>query len=657
MASEKIRKVESEKIQLDEYEAQPRDLSRCFDIAVGIVAIALSAFQIYTSWFGPFMNLIQRSIHLGFAFVLLFALYPLRKRSAERNEIRWYDWALIAFTLVCTIWVIVNAERFIENPMEGTTFDLVLGAIMTLLILEGARRILGFVLPTIAVITILYALLGPYLPGMWAHNGFSLSLILDSLYTSSVGMWGFIVGISANLIAGFLIYGVMLQKTGGGETFVDLALIIAGRSHGGPAKVSCFSSAFFGTISGSAVANVVVDGVFNIPLMKSLGYKKEFAAAVEATTSTGGQLMPPIMGAGAFVMAEILGISYARVAIGAAIPAILYYLGCYTGIHLEAQKMKLKPLSPEMIPSFRKKVLPRSLPFFLPVSILVYLLSTGYNPPMAVLYSLLISVGWHLLSGLRNRELLRVRLKQIISCLDVGGRTICVVAALCGCAQIIVCMFNMTGVGVKFCQLIIDLSHGNTFLTLFLGMIIALILGMGLPTTAAYILAASVVGPVIVRLGAEPLAAHLFIFYYAIIAAITPPVCGAVYVAAAIARSNWWRTGLIATRLGIAGLIIPYLFFYGPSLLLYGSVWEVIINSVTAALGVIALSAGVMGFYLRPVGWVERLLLLTSAGLLVVPEVYMAGPGVILLGLIYLDQRFNLLSSRKKTVAEGAPVE
>jgi TRAP transporter 4TM/12TM fusion protein len=437
MAQETTAEIKPAEIQLDDYEAQPRKLTFKMEFFVGIVAVTLSLFQLYTAWVGPFYNLIQRPIHLAFVFVILFATYPAMKKSVKKDQILWSDWILIALSVVCTLWVIIYGNRFLENPGESTSLDLIWGAVMTLIVLEGARRVLGPVLPIMTTLTILYALFGNYIPGEFGHSGFSLQLVIENIYTSSLGLWGLITGISASLIAGFLIFGVMLQKTGGGETFVDLALRIAGRSHGGPAKVSCFSSAFFGTISGSAIANVVVDGVFNIPLMKSLGYKKEFAGAVEATASTGGQIMPPVMGAGAFIMAELLGIPYARVAAGAAIPAILFYLGIYCSVHFEAQRLHLKPLTADMIPSFRKKILPRSLPFFLPASVLVYLLSIGYNAALSSFYAVVISIGWHLISA-RNKETLKKRVKEIISALDGGGRTIVMVAALCACAQMLI---------------------------------------------------------------------------------------------------------------------------------------------------------------------------------------------------------------------------
>jgi TRAP transporter 4TM/12TM fusion protein len=635
-----------ELIQTDEYESQPRILQPRMSLIIRIIAVAMSIFQIYTAWAGTFDILIQRTIHVAFALTILFALYPPFKKSS-RYKIPWIDWILIALSLVCTIWVVVNSERYIENPGEALAIDLVLGSIMVILVLESARRILGNALPIIAVLTILYALLGPYLPGEYSHRGFSIRLVLEHLYTSTIGIWGLVTGLSATIIPVFLIFGVILEKTGGGETFVDLAMRIAGRSHGGPGKVSCFSSAFFGTISGSAVANVVVDGVFNIPLMKRLKYSPELAAAIEATNSSGGQIMPPIMGAGAFIMAEILNIKYSRVAIGAAIPAILFYLGCYMAIHFEAQRVNLLPLPPEMIPSFRKTILPKCLPFVLPVSLLVYLLTVGYSPSLSVIYSILIAVGLHLVTS-RSKDMLKQRVRHLIDALDAGAKATVMVASLCVCAQIVTAMFGLTGLGVKLSQTIVAFSGGSMFLTLFFGMIVCLILGMGVPTTAAYVLAASVVAPSLMVLGANPLSAHLFIFYFAIISAITPPVCAAVYVASAIAKSNWLKTGWISCRLGLAGFVVPYMFFYSPTLLFFGEPMYIIINSITAAIGVSVMAAGVMGFLLRPLTWIERILLLSSGLMLIDPGFITDAIGLIIVGFIYLNQKVKNRSTAAK---------
>jgi len=640
--------LKTEEFQQDEYEAQPRRLEPRINLSIGIIAVTLSLFQLYTSWRGSFDVFIQRPLHIAFVFTILFAIYPPRKKSGRKNKILLIDWILIASTLICTIWVMINADQFMEGISDSTLTDLVLGAIIVLLVLEGSRRVLGPVLPVIACLAIFYAIFGSYVPGIWAHRGFSIKAIIEQLYMSNIGIWGFITGISATIIPGFLIFGTLLQKTGGGETFVDLAKRIAGRSHGGPAKVSIFSSALFGTISGSAVANVVVDGIFNIPLMKSLGYKHEFAGGVEASTSTGGQLVPPIMGAGAFIMAELLGIPYSRVAIGAIIPAVLYYLCCYAGIHFEAQRLHLKPIPSDMIPSFWKEILPKSPSFILPVSILVYLLGVGYSPSLSILYSIMVSIGWNLLSS-RKKETLKVHSKQIIAALEAGGKAIVMVAALCACAQIVVAMFSMTGIGVKFSEMIIAFGHGSNIWTLFFGMMICLVLGMGVPSTAAYVLAGSVVGPALISLEADPLVTHMFIFYFAILSAITPPVCTAVYVASAIAQSNWWKTGWVAVRLGIAGFIIPYMFFYAPTLLLFGEPLHIIVNSITAAAGVISVSAAVMGFFLKPISWIERLMLLLGGFMFIDPKLVTDAIGFLIIGVVYINQKCDLLAFLRRS--------
>jgi TRAP transporter 4TM/12TM fusion protein len=370
-----------------------------------------------------------------------------------------------------------------------------------------------------------------------------VTYILETIYLSTSGIWGIVTGVSATVVAGFLIFGSILYYTGGGEIFVDLAKGVAGRSYGGPAKVSCISSALFGTISGSAVANVVVDGVFNIPLMKRLGYRPEFAAAVEATASTGGQIMPPVMGAGAFIMAELIGISYLTIALAAVIPALLYYLGVTASVHFEAKKSNLERIPKDLIPAMRK-VLPRSAPLFIPIAVLIYFLVQGYDPTTAVFWSIL----WESPAARYHSPPLLEKGKNMLAALGAAGKSIVLVAALCACAQIVIGMFNLSGLGIKVSEMIIGLSAGSKFLALFFTMIVCLILGMGVPTTAAYVLAASVAGPALVKLGVVSLAAHLFVFYFAIISAITPPVCAAVYAAAAIARSNWWKTGWLVRR-------------------------------------------------------------------------------------------------------------
>ena len=485
----------------DPDEAVARTLKRPFSAVAAAIAVLFALFQLYTAFAGAFPDLIQRSIHIGFAIVLAFLLYSASNRSPrERPSV--FDLLVMIMGVAVCAHAAYNYDRIMMNPGISNEWDLVLGIIAVVIVLEMTRRILSWILPAIAVLTILYAYFGQYLPDVFAHRGFSVSYILETLYMSTSGLWGTVTGVSATVVAGFLIFGSILYYTGGGEIFVDLAKAIAGRSYGGPAKVSCISSALFGTISGSAVANVVVDGVFNIPLMKKLGYKPEFAAAVEATASTGGQIMPPVMGAGAFIMAELIRVPYLKIALAAAIPALLYYLGVAASIHFEARKSNLARIPKELIPSVRK-TLPKSAPLFIPVTFLIYLLVNGWDPTTSVFWATLISVVLYF-ATVRSVATLKERARNIVAAMEAGGKAIVLVASLCCCAQIVIGMVNLSGLGIKMSELVIGLSMGVEFLALFFTMIVCLILGMGLPTTAAYVLAASVAGPALINLGVIP---------------------------------------------------------------------------------------------------------------------------------------------------------
>ncbi len=644
--------IQPEKVEVkDPDEAVARILKGPVAVMASTIAVLLSVFQLYTAVFGAFPDLIQRSLHLGFAMVLAFTLYSAGKRSPKDRFSIVDLLAMILGVIVCT-HAALNYDRIMMNPGISSNWDLVLGVIATILVLEMTRRILSWILPAIALITILYAYLGPYLPDTFAHRGFSLEYIVETLYMSTAGIWGTVTGVSATIMAGFLIFGSILFYTGGGEIFVDLAKAIAGRSYGGPAKVSCISSALFGTISGSAVANVVVDGVFNIPLMKKLGYKPEFAAAVEATASTGGQIMPPVMGAGAFIMAEFLGTSYIKIAFAAAIPALLYYLGVAASVHFEARKSNLARLPKEVIPLF-KKTLPKSACLFVPVTVLVYLLMSGHDPTTAVLWATITSAALYFLTA-RSWARLKERAWHIVLALEAGGKSIVLIASLCACAQIVIGMVNLSGLGIKMTEMVLGLSGGIEFLALFFTMIVCLILGMGLPTTAAYVLAASVAGPALIKLGVMPMAAHLFVFYFAIISAITPPVCAAVYAAVAIARSKFWITGWLAVRMGLAGFVAPFLFVYRPAILLAASPLAIVWESLVSALAVLALAGGAMGYFGDKCQWYENLLLIGGAVLLIWPGLITDAIGIVIVGGLFLLQKRRHVNAEKVPVLSAA---
>lgn len=615
-------------------ERQPRVLSGIAGQATAVVAVAFAAFQIYTAWAGAFPDLIQRGLHFAFALALTFVLFPARRARSTRPSL--VDLTLAAAGVGGCLYVVASYERLTLRPGESTTLDLALGAVMVLLVLEAARRTIGPIMPALALLTIFYALSGPHLPGPWRHRGFSPRYVLETLYLSSEGIWGLILGLSATVVAAFLIFGAFLTATGGGDVFVGFAQWLAGRSHGGPAKVSCVSSALFGTVSGSAVANVVVDGVFNIPLMKKLKYDPPFAAAVEAVTSTGGQLVPPVMGAGAFIMAELIGVPYVRIAAAAIIPSMLFYLGIGAAIHLEALRVNLRPLPADMIPRLRA-ILPRSAPFVVPVVVVVVMILQGYTPDLAVMWAVAASAVVHL-AGARRVAGVPARLRALVEALDAGGRAIPTVAALCACAQIIISMFNLSGLGVKISALVLSASGGNMFLALVMTMVVCLILGMGVPTTAAYVLAASVTGPALIGLGFPPLVAHLFIFYFAIISAITLPVAPAVFVAAAIAKTSIPRTGVQALRIGFACFIVPYMFVYGPSILLIGDVLDTVNTAVSASIGVVAIAAGLMRYFRTHNTWWESLVLIVGGLLLVKPGLFTDLIGLIAVAVVWVVQ-------------------
>ncbi len=629
-----------EKVEVrDRDEAVARSLTGPGAVAASVIAVLFSAFQLFTAYAGAFPDLIQRSIHMAFAIVLGFLMYAATGRSPRKRPSAVDVFSMVLGLIVC-VYAASNYDRIMMNPGISNRWDLVLGIVATGLVLEATRRILNWILPAIAVLTILYAYFGPYFPDALAHRGFSVDYILETLYMSTSGLWGTVTGVSATVVAGFLIFGSILYYTGGGEIFVDLAKAIAGRSYGGPAKVSCISSALFGTISGSAVANVVVDGVFNIPLMKRLKYRPEFAAAVEASASTGGQLVPPVMGAGAFIMAELTSTPYLKIALAASIPALLYYIGVASSVHFEARKSGLERIPRELIPSIGR-TLPKSAPLFVPIALLIYLLVQGYDPTTSVFWATVAAVGLYIATA-RSRVQLNERLRNLVSALESGGKAMILVASLCACAQIVIGMFNLAGLGIRISEAVIGLSAGSKFLGLFFTMIVCIILGMGLPTTAAYVLAASVTGPALIKLGLSPVAAHLFVFYFAIISAITPPVCAAVFAATAIAKSNWLPTGWLAVRMGLGGFMAPFMFAYCPPLLLVGSALDIFWNSLVSGLGVMAMAGAVMGYFGGRSRWYESFLLAAGA-------LFLMKPGLItdLVGLVTVVFIFGFQKRRQ----------
>ncbi|MBE6441739.1 MAG: TRAP transporter permease [Desulfovibrio desulfuricans] len=624
------------------------------ELFIKIVCIAFSAFHLFTAAAGSYPPQIQRAAHLGFVLTLIFLLYPARA-TGDKHSLAWYDVLLsMAGAAVCG-YIIWNYDVIVLDAGPATATDFAFGLAAILLVLEATRRIVGLPITLVAVCFLLYAKFGNYIPGMLGHPGFSLQRIVSHMYLTTEGLFGMPLGVSASFVFLFILFGAFLHSTGLGKFFIDLALAAAGRYAGGPAKVAVLASGFFGTISGSSVANTVSTGTFTIPLMKSVGYRGAFAGAVEAASSTGGQIMPPIMGAAAFIMAQFLGVGYVEIAKAALIPAVLYYLAVGFMVHMEAKRLGLKGIP--------KERLPRALPvlrqggyLLLPILVLIYLLIQGYTPLKSAYYCILTTVVISLISrncltwlGARGTNLPvgpelaacnKTAVKDILQAMENGGRLALGVAAACACTGFVVGVVTLTGVGLKLANAILTLSAGSFALTLFFTMLASIVLGMGLPTTAKYIVLATIAAPAIQTFGVPMLAAHLFIMYFGILADLTPPVALAAYAAAGIARSEPNATGFMAVKLAFAGFLIPYIFCYNPSLLMIGaSNTEIALTVATAVVGIAALSFGSVGYWLRNLHIWERLLLVAAAITLITPGITSDVIGGGLMLVVYVLQK------------------
>lgn len=604
---------------------------------VAIIAILMSAYHLYTAAFGPPEAMMHRSIHLVFTLVLIFLLGLTTKTGQSKIKI-FIDLNLLLFVLLSLGYIFLNYEYVVTRyayVQSLNQWDFVFGVILTLILLEASRRMIGWALPITSIAFLLYAIFGEHLPGLMRHTGFSLETIVDQLYLTTEGIFGIPLGVSATYVILFVIFGAFLEQSGTGQFFMDFATSLVGGAKGGPGKISCVSSSLFGTISGSAVANVMVDGWLTIPLMKRTGFKHEFAAAVEATASTGGQIMPPVMGAAAFVIAEYTGIPYIDICKHALIPALLYYLALFMAIHFEASRTGLLGVPKEERPRLRWVMVTKGH-LSIPLVVIIYFMLAGYTPMYACIFATLSVV---LIALLRAET--RMGLKKILGALEYGAMNMLPVAAACACAGIVVGTINLTGLGLKFTSLILFIAGDSLAPALIFTMIAGIILGMGLPTTAAYIVQAALLIPALIKLGVPLIAAHLFVFYFAIISAITPPVAMAVYAAAGISGSNIWKTGLAAMKIGATGFIVPFMFVYGPSLLLIGSFVPIVATVVSASVGVVALSAGLMGWLLKEANYFERGMLIGAAIMLIKPGLYTDAVGLVLLTLVVLLQKFR----------------
>ncbi|WLR57706.1 TRAP transporter permease [Mesobacillus subterraneus] len=639
--------VSQEKQQelLEKYdpEAATRKLAGKMGWIVFFGLLAFSVFQLYTSIFGVLTAQLQRSIHLGFALALIFLLFPARKKNLKVKKVAWYDLLLALIAIAVGAYWPVMIDELVNRVGRLTPVDFYIGIAAILLVLEATRRTVGLPIMIIAAIFMAYALFGPYMPGFLAHRGLDLESLVQTMFFTTEGILGTPLGVSSTFIFLFLLFGAFLVKTGVGQYFNDLAVAVAGKSTGGPAKVAIFSSALQGTISGSSVANVVTSGSFTIPMMKKLGYRKEFAGAVEAAASTGGQLMPPIMGAAAFLMVEFIGggITYWEIAKAATIPALLYFSGIWIMTHFEAKRIGLRGLSDEEMPD-RKEVL-KKIYLLLPILIVILLMVSGMSIMRAALWSILSTI---VVSAFSKET--RIGFKDAIDALVDGARTALGVAAATAAAGIIVGVVTKTGLGLKLANGLLDLSGGYLIPTLMLTMVAAIVLGMGSPTTANYVITSTIAAPAIILLGVPDLSAHLFVFYFGIIADITPPVALAAFAAAGVSGGEPLRTGINSAKLAIAAFIIPYMFVLSPQLLMINTTWTELIWVVFSAIsGMLAIGAGVIGYWLRKLQWWERVLGIVGGIMLIYPE---GMSDIIGLGLFVLLVALQLLIKDKDSV-------
>jgi len=598
------------------------------------VAILLATFQTYTALFGSFDALKQRSIHLGLGLILVFLVRPWGKRKTGGGGPIWLDWLsagatfiVIAYLLVRYDWITV--ERFtLITPLAW--YEKLLGIVAIILVLEGARRVVSKGLFYCVIVFLLYPFIGPFLPGALHTSPIHWTELIDFDYLSLGGIFGIPLGVSATEITLFIIFGAILMRSGGSFLINNIATIFAGRMVGGPAKVAVVGSSLFGTISGSGTANVATVGSVTIPMMKKAGYSPEFAAAVEAVASTGGQIMPPVMGAAAFVMSGFSGIPYTTIIRYAIFPAILYYLSLFVTVDLRARRLKLSSLAPAIS---LKATLRDYGHMIIPIAILVYLLIAGYTPRLAGGFGIVTAI---VASQLRSTT--RLGLVGTLAALENGANGMLIIVTSTAAAGLIVGTVDLTGLGNRMGSAFMYISGGNLLLGLILGMLIALLLGLGLPTTPAYIVQAATVIPALIAMGLPPFVAHMFAFYYSTLAIITPPDASAAYAAASLAEADGWKTGWLATRLAFVAFIVPFMFAYNQSILLVGPWWEILITVLTASIGVFCLAAALEGYLILSLNRFERLGVGAAALLLIFPSWVAALPGAAVLTWLLIGQ-------------------
>lgn len=624
-----------EVMQKFDKESDKRNLTGLWDKLVSFICIAFAVFQLYTATFGVLDAHLQRAIHLAFGFSLIYLLYPGRK-SWSREVVHPLDVIFAVLSVSSALYIVVFYNELVLRAGMNTEFDFSIAFIGTLLLFEAARRVVGWPMLTVALFFMFYAFAGPYMPGILAHRGVGMQEMFDHLFFTTEGIFGTPLGVSSTFIYLFILFGSYLEATGLGKLFIDLANAVAGWAAGGPAKVAVLSSGLMGTVSGSSVANVAGTGAFTIPMMKKLGYRPAFAGAVEAAASTGGQLMPPVMGAAAFLMAEFVGVPYIEVVKAAVIPALLYYIGVWLGVHYEAKKYGLKGTPRDQLPKFGKLFMEKGH-LILPLAIIVYLLVSGYTPMRAALWAIALTL---ICSCLRKST--RITFKDVVRGLIEGSKGVLGVLIACATAGVIIGVVTKTGVGLKLATALLDLAGGNLLPAMFFTMITSLLLGMGVPTTANYVITSTIAAPALVQMGVPVLAGHMFAFYFGIVADVTPPVALAAYAGAGISGADPMKTGVAAAKLAIAAFIVPYIFVLSPELLMIDATpFTITFACTTAIIGMWGVSIAMIGFCQSKLNVLQRLLFFIGGLNMIIPGAVTDAIGVVILAVAFFWQRMN----------------
>lgn len=609
---------------------------------VAALCTVLCIFHLYAAFFGSFPPYVQRGVHFACLLPLAFLLYPATKKS-RKDSPTIPDYVFAALSLLPCLYVVLENDHLTSRITYVTpvkTIELILGTILILLIIEAVRRAVSPVMAGLIVIFLLYMPFGKYLPGVLYHRGFSFNKLIEAVYlTTGEGIFGLLMSTSATHVILFIIFGSFVFAIGAGEFFTDFARMVAGASRGGPAKIATLSSCLFGTLTGSAVANVYATGTFSIPLMKKQGFKPEFAGAVEAAASTGGQIMPPIMGAAAFILADNLSIPYIRVALAALIPAVLFYYSIWMMIEFRCRRDGIDGESRDSLPKMRE--IAKRLYLFAPIVILFVMLCEGYSPLLACFSTIVLCFG---LSFLRKDTWMLP--KRLVDTFTDAGQGACMVAVALAGAGIIVVSVTKTGFALTLGSMILSLSHNITFIALLLIAVVTIIFGMGMPTTASYVIAAALSASSLIQLGINPIAAHLFILYFAVMSNITPPVAIAAYAGANLADSDPMKTGVEAFFVAMAGYLVPFMFVFNPVLVLQNATgFQIAWSAVTATLGVTMMAAGLQGYFRAKANPIERIILLVAAVGLIHPGLLTDAIGLAAAVLVWVIQ------ARKKSSA------